>query len=138
MFEVCLNPSLKIINSASVKVKSYSMRCLFLIYICFIFICCNNSKNNNFVSENDCKIITISSNYSNQIIRLKNLDGSIWHDFSFEYDDSDGQYDFQNDNFQPFGFHPDYYFLALLVDKKISEKEYIVEINASSRQLWCY
>jgi hypothetical protein len=61
-------------------------------------------------------------------IKLFNDDGSVWYKFSFYYDDSDGVYDFQNENFQPYAFHPDYFVLALLVVKR-TDDSYVVMVN---------
>lgn len=61
-------------------------------------------------------------------IKLFNNDGSVWYKFSFYYDDSDGVYDFHNENFQPYAFHPDYFVLALLVVKQ-TDDSYIVIVN---------
>ena len=48
-------------------------------------------------------------------LRLYSADGTLWHAFSFVYDDSDGQYDFAKADFRPYAFHPDYFELALQV-----------------------
>lgn len=48
-------------------------------------------------------------------IRIYNADGSLWYQFSFLYDDSDGEWDFPNPDFRPLAFHPDYALLALVV-----------------------
>jgi len=49
----------------------------------------------------------------NDFVRIYNDDGNLWHEFSFFYDDSDGKFDYENENFRPFAFHPDYFILNL-------------------------
>jgi hypothetical protein len=46
-------------------------------------------------------------------IRFYNDDGALWYEFTFYYDDSDGNYEYENENFAPFAFHQDYFLLAL-------------------------
>jgi len=77
-------------------------------------------------------IITLGPRFSTEdTIRLYNHDGSLWHLFSYKYNDSDGKYDFYNPDFQPLGFHPDYYVLALSVTS-INNKTYEVIVNEST------
>jgi hypothetical protein len=49
----------------------------------------------------------------NDFIRFYNEDGSLWYEFTFYYDDSDGVFEYENENFRPFAFHSDYFVLAL-------------------------
>ena len=83
------------------------------------------------INLNDIKgVLSLNDNYSkpNDTIFLKNNDGSIWHKFSFYYDDSDGKYDFENEKFKPYSFNPDYFNLSLFVVNK-NENSYSVIAN---------
>lgn len=46
-------------------------------------------------------------------VRFYNDEGSVWYEFSFFYDDSDGKFDFPNNDFRPFAFHQDHFLLVL-------------------------
>lgn len=61
-------------------------------------------------------------------IRFFNEDGSPWYEFSFYYDDTDGKFDFENENFSPRAFHPDYYLLILSYAGEDKER-YEVVVN---------
>ena len=77
-------------------------------------------------------IITLSSNVpfsKKDTIRLFNQNGSTWFKFSFYYDDSDGKYDFMNDEFKPYAFNPDYFKLGLVVSKKLGDRKFLVIVN---------
>src|SRR5690606_19384558 len=72
---------------------------------------------------------------SKDTFKILNNDGSIWYKFSFNYDDSDGEYDFYNSNFEPFAFHQDYYLLVFAVmDSFTREKEIIVNQTTGLRK----
>ena len=70
-------------------------------------------------------------------VRFYNDDGSVWYEFSFFYDDSDGKFDFPNNDFRPFAFHPDYFllvlrctetsdrFLQVVVNEETGSKKYV-------------
>ncbi|MBS1795884.1 MAG: hypothetical protein JSS81_18665 [Acidobacteria bacterium] len=59
-------------------------------------------------------LIVLSDRYrKNEFVRFYNEDESLWYEFTFFYDDSDGKFDYENENFLPFAFHPDYFSLAL-------------------------
>ncbi|CAN5276129.1 hypothetical protein BH10ACI1_BH10ACI1_21080 [soil metagenome] len=60
-------------------------------------------------------LIVLSDKYekSDEFIRFYNEDGSLWYQFSFFYDDRDGKFEYENNNFNPFAFNPDYSRLAL-------------------------
>ena len=49
----------------------------------------------------------------NDFVRIYNEDGSLWYQFTYYYDDSDGEFEYANDSFEPFAFHQDYFLLAL-------------------------
>lgn len=49
----------------------------------------------------------------NDLIGFYNEDGTLWHRFTFYYDDSDGVFEYYREDFRPFAFHPDYFLLAL-------------------------
>lgn len=74
-------------------------------------------------------LLVLSDNYEKPIdfIRFYNKDGSLWYEFTFYYDDSDGKFEYENDDFRPFSFHSDYFTLALkLVDEKAIFYEVVV------------
>lgn len=64
--------------------------------------------------KNTKGLIVISDQYGkNDFVRFYNEDGSLWYEFTFYYDDSDGKFEYANENFAPFSFHQDYFVLAL-------------------------
>jgi hypothetical protein len=46
-------------------------------------------------------------------IRFYNEDGSLWYEFTYYYDESDGKFEYANENFRAFAFHIEYFVLAL-------------------------
>ncbi len=80
------------------------------------------------VIENTIGLVVLSDNYDNgDFVQIYNKDGSLWHKFTYYYDDSDGEFEYANENFRPFAFHPDYFVLALkCVGKKNGLYEVIV------------
>lgn len=59
-------------------------------------------------------VVVLGDHYGeDDFIRIYNQDGSQWYRFSFYYDDSDGDFEYANDDFRPSAFHPDYYLLVL-------------------------
>jgi hypothetical protein len=46
-------------------------------------------------------------------VRFYNQDETLWYEFTYFYDDSDGKFEYANDNFKPFAFHQDYFLLVL-------------------------
>lgn len=59
-------------------------------------------------------LIVLSDRYGKKdFIRFYNEDGSLWYEFTFYYDDSDGKFEYENEEFAPFSFHQDYFVLAL-------------------------
>ncbi len=80
------------------------------------------------VIENTIGLIVLSDNYEKgDFVKLYNEDGSLWHKLTHYYDDSDGKFEYANENFLPFAFHPDYFVLALkCVRKKVDRYEVIV------------
>lgn len=64
--------------------------------------------------KNTKGLIVLSEQYGKtDFIRFYNQDGSLWYQFTFYYDDSDGKFEYENENFAPFSFHQDYFVLAL-------------------------
>lgn len=60
-------------------------------------------------------------------IEIFNADGSLWHRFTYFYDDSDGDFEYANDDFVTYSFHPDYFILAMkMVNEDASRYEVIV------------
>jgi hypothetical protein len=64
--------------------------------------------------KNTKGLITLSDKYGkNDFIRFYNEDGSLWYEFTYYYDDSDGKFEYENENFRAFAFHIEYFVLAL-------------------------
>lgn len=60
-------------------------------------------------------------------IEIFNADGTVWHRFTYYYDDSDGDFEYANPDFRPYSFHPDYFNLAMkVIDEDASRFEVIV------------
>jgi len=69
-------------------------------------------------------------------IRFYNDDGTLWYEFTFYYDDSDGKFEYENENFAPFAFHPDYFLLALrLAGEDKNHYEVIVNEDTGLKKL---
>ena len=74
-------------------------------------------------------VVTLTDAYVDDTLRLYNPeDTSLWHQFSFVYDDSNGEYEFERARFGPFAFHPDYYMLGL-ISRKEDSAYYLVEVD---------
>lgn len=61
-------------------------------------------------------------------IRFYNDDGTLWYEFTFYYDDSDGKFEYENEDFAPFAFHQDYFLLALRLTAE-NKARYEVIVN---------
>ena len=80
------------------------------------------------------RIVTLSSDYNDQLLTLYNLDdSSLWHEFSYVYDDSDGQYECENSQFRPYVFHPDYYQLGM-ISRRGTATAYVVEVDEAGTE----
>ena len=79
------------------------------------FQACSGQAHRSAASIMDAKgVVVLSNNYhKGDLVRFYNEDGSLWYEFTFYYDDTDGKFEFENENFAPFAFHPDYFVLAL-------------------------
>lgn len=77
--------------------------------------------------ENSLGVISLNEKGygKDKFINIYNQDGSLWYKFTFYYNDSDGKFEYANENFKPFAFHPDYFVLAL---KCVSEDESRYEV----------
>ena len=86
------------------------------------------AKGQTYTTVDSVGLIVLSKTYSNKdFIKLYNEDGSLWYRFTYYYDDSDGKFEYANDAFRPFAFHPDYFLLALkCVRKRAGRYEVIV------------
>lgn len=86
--------------------------------------------------ENIIGFLTLAENYSeeNDMLIIRNNDGTIWHKFSFFYDDKDGQYEFYKQDFKPFSFHPDYFNLFIGVTKR-KDNCYLVSVNNEKKMI---
>lgn len=68
-------------------------------------------------------------------IHFFNEDGSLWYKFTYYYDESDGKFEYANDDFRPFAFHIDYFLLALkCVGKEKGRYEVIVNEETGLRK----
>ena len=79
--------------------------------------------------KNTIGLVVLSDHYGkDDFVRLYNADGSLWYEFTYYYDDSDGKFEYENEDFGPFAFHQDYFILAL---KCVGEddKRYEVIVN---------
>ncbi len=84
--------------------------------------------------SNSIGIVTLNNeayNKENGLLQFENEDGTIWHEFTFYYDDSDGKWDYPNDEFRIVAFHPDYFLFKI---KCVSQSEdfYTVVVNEQS------
>lgn len=88
--------------------------------------------------KNTIGLIVLSDHYGkDDFVRLYNADGSLWYEFTYYYDDSDGKFEYANKDFEPFAFHQDYFVLALkcvgadaeryevVVDEEIGLKKFV-------------
>ncbi len=66
--------------------------------------------------ENSIGLVGLIEDISEKdTIRIYNKDKSLWHKFTFYYDDSDGKYEFHKPEFSPYAFHPDNFLLYMKV-----------------------
>ena len=77
-----------------------------------------NLTANNRIDKRSIKgvkgLIVLSDKYGKgDFVRFYNKDGSLWYEFTFYYDDSDGDFEYRNENFLPYSFHQDNFLLAL-------------------------
>jgi hypothetical protein len=69
-------------------------------------------------------------------LRLYNVDGTLWYLFSFYYDDSDGRWDFPNNDFEPLAFSPDNFVLALAVTHRDSLGYEVIVNHETGLRKW--
>lgn len=80
-----------------------------------------NQKTRGSIIRNVVGLLVVKENYTkNDTVKFYNVDGSIWYKFTFFYDDSDGKFEYEYKEFQPYGFNPDYFLLVLEVINKDS------------------
>lgn len=105
----------------------------------------NNAKNKRFAEsiKNIKGLVVLGEGYDkqNDLIRFYNADSSQWYQFTFYYDDSDGDFEYKNNDFRPYSFHPDYFKLAMkligetadyyeiLVNEESGLKKYVKKSN---------
>lgn len=71
--------------------------------------------------------VVLNDKYGNgDFISFHNNDGSVWHRFTFYYDDSTGVYPYTNDRFRPYAFHPDYFIFAVKLKAEHDERFEVV------------
>ena len=85
---------------------------------------------------NTVGLIVLNKNYGKEdFVHFYNGDGSLWYRFTFYYDESDGKFEYANDDFSPFAFHADYFVLALkCVRKENGRYEVIVNEETGLRK----
>jgi len=97
-----------------------------LSFVLTCILCLSVAGKQLFTSSNSLGLIVLSKG-GKDFIHIYNEDGSLWHKFTFYYDDSDGKFEYANENFRPFAFHPDNFLLALkCVRKEAGRCEMIV------------
>jgi len=91
-----------------------------LALLLIIFSCCKTSatnqvNGNNMTVGSSIGVVTLNKEgYGrNDLVRIYNEDGSLWYQFSYYYDNSDGDFEYANNSIRLFAFHPDYFLLAL-------------------------
>lgn len=86
--------------------------------------------------KNTIGLIVLSENFGkDDFVRFYNADGTLWYKFTYSYDDRDGKFEYENENFEPFSFHPDYFVLALkCVAEDSSRYEVIVNETKGTRK----
>ncbi len=89
-----------------------------------------------FIDDTRGVIVLDGDKYKrDSFVQIYNSDGSLWYKFSYYYDDSDGKYDYDNENFRPFAFHPDYFVLAMTcLSENDSDYEVIVNEKTELRK----
>lgn len=78
--------------------------------------------------KNTIGVVVLNKFVKGDFVRFYNADGSLWYEFSYFYDDSDGKFDYPNDDFRPFAFHQDYFLLVLKCTER-SDKFLEVVVN---------
>ena len=79
--------------------------------------------------KNTIGVIVLSTHYGkNSFVRIYNADRSLWYEFTYYYDDSDGKFEYADDKFKPFAFHPDYFLLVLKCVRR-SQNRFEVVVN---------
>lgn len=106
----------------------------FLSFVLFTAICCSDSQPAQLAVTNSRErrpevlrnipaaklnikntkgVVIINKFEKGDFVRIYNDDGTLWYEFSYFYDDSDGKFDYPNDEFRPFAFDVDHFLLAL-------------------------
>jgi len=73
-------------------------------------------------------VVVLGDYTERDTVKLYNDDGSLWYRFTYYYDDSDGKWDYPNEEFRPRAFHPDYFSLGLDVVADVGTA-YVVVVN---------
>ena len=100
-----------------------------LSFVLLLSICAGGVAGQVSTTVNSLGLIVPSERYSKKdFVHIYNEDGSLWHKFSFYYDDRDGKIEYANGGFRPFAFHPDYFLLALKCVRR-DDGRYEVVVN---------
>lgn len=80
------------------------------------------------VIRNTKGVLVLGQFRKGDFVRFYNQDETLWYEFTYFYDDSDGKFEYTNDKFRPFAFHPDY-FLLVLKCTEANDKFFEVIVN---------
>lgn len=80
------------------------------------------------VIKNTKGVLVLGQFRKGDFVRFYNQDQTLWYEFTYFYDDSDGKFEYDNDDFKPFAFHQDY-FLLVLKCTEANDKLYEVIVN---------
>jgi hypothetical protein len=80
------------------------------------------------VIKNTKGVLVLGQYKKGDFVRFYNQDGTLWYEFTYFYDDSDGRFEYTNDKFRPFAFHQDN-FLLVLKCTEINDKFFEVIVN---------
>jgi len=80
------------------------------------------------VIKNTKGVVVLGQFKRGDFVKFYNQDETLWYEFTFFYDDSDGKFEYARDDFRPFAFHQDY-FLLVLKCTEINDKFFEVVVN---------
>lgn len=87
-----------------------------------------NMGKERFNIKNTRGVVVLDKFGKGDFVKFYNADGSLWYEFTYFYDDSDGKFEYANDEFRPFAFHQDY-FLLVLKCSETTDKFFEVVVN---------
>lgn len=112
---------------------------LFLINV-FIFVKCVNTpeketkfQQNKELINSGIGVLVIDNFEDKDTIKIYSDNNNIWYKFTFYDSESIVKFNYNNKKFLPFGFHPDYFILELVVKNEYKDK-YEVIINEETKE----